>query len=64
MTLDMAPWTGGSKPPVPAGTPVLVLHRDGNLYASPAGKDYAESWEHVEDHSDILAYHIIQGVAE
>lgn len=49
------PWEGG-KCPVPFGTNVVVMHRDGNIV--DIGNAYHLPWHHENICADILAYRI------
>lgn len=55
-------WSGGECP-VPMGTLVDVVHRNGDkAYNQPAGAEdgYAEDWGWVDNHSgDIIRYRIV-----
>lgn len=54
----MIPWNGGPCP-VPRGTQVRVLHRDGAVYQEIVGSMYSVRWEHADDDTDIVGYHIV-----
>lgn len=57
MVLEMTDWHGGEMP-VPNGTRVLVMHRDGELHIGIAGNVHqaAAVWTHDGDKGDIVAY--------
>lgn len=50
-------WDGGEMP-VKAGTPIVVKHRDGEVYESIAGNAYSSDWSHDSDGGDIIAYYV------
>lgn len=55
-------WSGGERP-VPMGTLVDVVHRDGYKYCNQlagASGSHAEDWSWMDDHpSDIVGYRIV-----
>lgn len=48
-------WHGGEMP-VEDGTRILVVHRDGEMFITRAGNEFAEDWEHTNEAGDIVAY--------
>lgn len=54
-------WEGGECP-VPLGTPLIVVHRDGDVLNATAGKGVAADWQRTEypEDGDIIAYRIVQ----
>lgn len=57
--ITLTPWYGG-KAPVPIGTTVIVVHRDGSVYMdeSEIRNSYAEQWSYMDkpNAGDIIFY--------
>jgi len=56
----MIEWNGGECP-VPKGSKVRVLHRDGAEFEEILGTSYSANWDHIDCASDIVGYKILDG---